>query len=139
MLVNLTSLSINIQLALFSGVNSADNGSPQHILRRAARLPALVELSIQYAFINRFESITTLQNALAHTCGQTIDVHFSKTERFEALRTFKLGVRMMISQHVVIDSEDEFEEMVKECLPSIYGADGRVDNGLTAILYPSLQ
>ena len=45
----------------------------------------------------------------------------------------------MVGQSVVISGEDEFEEMIKECLPSIYGANGRVDNGLTAILYPSLQ
>ena len=46
---------------------------------------------------------------------------------------------MTLGQDVVIGSEGRFEEMVKDFFPSLYRADGRVENGLSAIIYPSLQ
>jgi len=139
-LICLKSLSINVQLALFAAGNIASNdGGSRHLLGGASRLPALTDLSIQYTFTNRFESITNVADALFHTCEQTIDSHFSNSMNFESLKVFKLGARMTLGQDVVIGSEGRFEEMVKDFFPSLYRADGRVENGLSAIIYPSLQ
>jgi len=98
-------------------------------LKGPAGLPSLAEFSIQYAFTNRFASIEAISNALVNMCQNTIDGQFSSPGGFESLKVFKLGVQVMFGREVDIGSEDGLENMVKDCLPSIFGVSGRAYHG----------